>query len=689
MSAIAALLRPRSVAVIGASADAGKMTGRPVAYLQKHGFDGAIWPVNPRAETIAGLPCYPDVAALPGAPDAAIVLLGPDRAEAAVRDLAARGCQAAIVLASGYGEASEEGSRRQQALKAAAGEMRLLGPNTIGLVNLTDGIMLSATGALEVGDLPAGRISVVSQSGGILGSLLSRAADRGIGFAKLVSTGNEADLDSSDLIEHLVEDSATDVIAVYMEGLRRPEAFKHAARRAAELGKPIVVYKVGRSESGARSATSHTGALAGADRVYDALFRQFGVIRAESFTDLLDIPAALVAGRRMAGERVAILTSTGGAGTLLADNCGLAGLDVPMPDDATTERLATLLNEDQAAIGRNPVDVTLAGLQPELFRGAITALLESPGYDAVVVVIGSSALARPDIVAGAIVECQDRSDKPVLAYVSPHAPHLVRLLNAKGIPAFATPESCATMLRALRSRTLPPAPAEVQADAGVLAGLPSGNLNEAESKTLFARFGVPVTREHAAADAGAAEAAARSLGGEVVLKILSRAIAHKSDLGGVKVGLTAEQVPEACDTMLERLRAAGAPAPEGFLVQERIRGGVEMILGFHRDPQLGPVILLGAGGVAAELFQDTALRLLPIARADAGAMVEELKAARLLRGYRGAPPADVAALVDAVMAFAAMAGAAGERLLEAEINPLFVLPEGEGARAVDGLAVLR
>jgi acyl-CoA synthetase (NDP forming) len=689
MSAIGALLRPRSVAVIGASADAGKMTGRPVGYLQKYGFDGDIWPVNPRAETIAGLRCYPDVASLPGAPDAAIVLLGPERAEAAVRDLAARGCQAAIVLASGYGEANEEGARRQQALKEAAGGMRLLGPNTIGLVNLTDGMMLSATGALEVGNLQAGRISVVSQSGGILGSLLSRAADRGIGFAKLVSTGNEADIDSSDMIAHLVEDEATDVIAVYMEGLRRPEAFKQAARRAAELGKPIVVYKVGRSDSGARAATSHTGALAGADRVYDALFRQYGVIRAESFTDLLDIPAALASGRRMAGGRVAILTSTGGAGTLLADNCGLAGIDVPMPDATTTQALATLLNEDPAAIGRNPVDVTLAGLRPDLFRGAIDALLASPAYDAVVVVIGSSALATPDIVAGAIVECQARSEKPILAYVSPHAPHLVRLLNGQGIPAFATPESCASVLRALRPRALPPAPAATPADAGLLADFPAGNLNEAESKALFARFGVPVTREHIAADAAAAEAGARELGGEVVLKILSRAIAHKSDLGGVKVGLTAAQVPEACATMLARLRAAGAPTPEGFLVQERVRGGVEMILGFNRDPQLGPVILLGSGGVAAELFEDVALRLLPIARADAEAMVEELKAARLLRGFRGAPPADIPALVDAVVAFAAMAGAAGERLLEAEINPLFVLPEGQGARAVDGLAVLR
>lgn len=689
MSALAGLLRPRSVAIIGASADPAKMTGRPIGYLQRFGFGGEIWPVNPRAETIAGLPCYPDAASLPGAPDAAIVLLGPERAEAAVRDLALRGCRAAIVLASGYGEANAEGARRQEALKQAAGAMRLLGPNTIGLVNLTDGIMLSATGALEVGDLPAGRISVVSQSGGILGALLSRAADRGIGFAKLVSTGNEADLDSSDLITELLEDAATDVIAVYMEGLRRPEAFKQAARRAAELGKPIVVYKVGRSESGARAATSHTGAMAGADRVYDAMFRQFGVIRAESFTDLLDIPAALVTGRRMAGQRVAILTSTGGAGTLLADNCGLAGIEVAAPDAVTTERLATLLDEDQATVGRNPVDVTLAGLRPDLFRGAITALLESPGYDAVVVVIGSSALAAPDLVAGAIVECQARSDKPVLAYVSPHAPHLVRLLNGQGIAAFATPESCASVVRALQRRAAPPAPDVQAADPGLLAGLSAGNLNEAESKALFARFGVPATRELVAADATEAATAARALGGEVVLKILSRAIAHKSELGGVKLGLTADQVPEACAEMLARLRAAGAHAPEGFLVQERVRGGVEMILGFHRDPQLGPVLLLGAGGVAAELFQDTALRLLPIARADAEAMLDELKAAQLLRGWRGAPPADRTALLDAILAFAAMAAAAGERLSEAEINPLFVLPEGQGVLAVDGLAVLR
>ncbi|HYI83905.1 MAG TPA: CoA-binding protein, partial [Acetobacteraceae bacterium] len=429
MDAIARLLRPDSVAVIGASADPTKMTGRPVGYLQKHGFAGAIYPVNPRAASIGELPCYPDVAALPEAPDVGLVLVGPERAEQAVRDLAARGTAAAIVLASGYGEASPDGARRQQALREAAGPMRLLGPNTIGLVNLTDGIMLSATGALEVGELPPGRISLVSQSGGILGSLLSRAADRGIGFAKLVSTGNEGDLDSADFVEHLVEDDATAVIAVYMEGLRRPDAFRRAAQRAAACGKPIVVFKVGRSESGARAASSHTGALAGADRMYDAFFRQLGVIRAETFADLLDIPGALACGRRAAGRRVAVLTSTGGAGTLVADACGLAGFEVPPPDAATVARLAALQEGGQAAADRNPVDVTLAGLQPTLFRTAIDALLDSPGYDALVTIVGSSALAQPDLVADAVVECQARSEKPVLAYVSPHAPHIIRLLN--------------------------------------------------------------------------------------------------------------------------------------------------------------------------------------------------------------------------------------------------------------------
>ena len=300
-NAISKLLSPRSVAVIGASADPKKTTGRPVAYLQKHGFSGRIMPVNPKVEKIGGLQCYPDVASLPEVPDVAVVLLGAERAHLAVKELSERGCAAAIVLASGYTETGEEGARRQQQLVEAAGTMRILGPNTIGLVNLTDKIVLSPSGALEMDEFQAGGIGVVSQSGGILGSLLSRASARGVGLSKLISTSNEVDLELADFIDHLAEDPATKVIALYVETVRNPAKFRAACLKAARLGKPVVAFKIGRSEAGAKAAVSHTGAMAGADSMYDALFKQVGVIRAQSFSDLLDIPSALVTGRKLHG----------------------------------------------------------------------------------------------------------------------------------------------------------------------------------------------------------------------------------------------------------------------------------------------------------------------------------------------------------------------------------------------------
>ncbi len=275
--------------------------------------------MNPRYE-IDGLRCYPSVDALPEVPDVAIILLGPERANQAVADLAARGCPAAILLAGGYGETGTTGAQRQEELKAARGSMRILGPNTIGLVNLTERVTLSASGALDMDQLLPGRVAVVSQSGGILGALLSRGVAAGIGFSKLISTSNEVDLDVADFVDYLADDPTTSVIALYIEGLRDSEKFTRAARKARSAGKPVVVYKVGRSEAGAHAANSHTGALAGSDDLYSAYFKQLGVIRAETFADLLDIPFALASGRSMNGRRVAILTSTGGAGTLIADN---------------------------------------------------------------------------------------------------------------------------------------------------------------------------------------------------------------------------------------------------------------------------------------------------------------------------------------------------------------------------------
>lgn len=693
MDAINRLLKPRSVAVIGASADPAKTAGRPVSYLAKHGFAGQVYPVNPKVERIGDLKCYPDIASLPETPDVGIVLLGAERAHVAVRELAARGTAAAIVLASGYTETGEEGARRQQQLVEAAGAMRILGPNTIGLVNLTDSIVLSASGALEMDHFPAGAIGVVSQSGGILGSLLSRAAARGIGLSKLVSTSNEVDLELADFIDALVDDEATKVIALYVEAVRHPEKFRTAALRAARAGKPIVAFKIGRSEAGAKAAVSHTGAMAGADRMYDALFRQTGVIRAQSFGDLLDIPAALATGRKLRGNRVAILTSTGGAGTLVSDSLGVSGFETPAPDAETAAALRALQTGDHAALDRNPIDVTLAGLQPQLLRGAIKALLASPTYDALAIIVGASALAMPELMANAIQDCLPLSDKPVVAYVSPHAPEVQALLTQRGVPAYSAAESCTAALGGLLHASRWTTPGAEAAPATVDAGdLPSGSLDEAQAKQLFARFGVPCARERVVADASQAERAAREFEGRVVLKILSNEITHKSDVGGVAVNLAPEQVGARLATMADDVEQRAGTRPRRFLVQEMVAGGTELILGLHRDA-LGTAILLGMGGVTAELFQDTTMRLLPpqggLGRDEALAMARELKTWPLLDGFRGRPKADVAALVDAIVAFSRMAAQLGDRLVEAEINPVFVLPQGQGVRAADGVVVLR
>jgi len=693
MDSINRLLQPRSVAVIGASADPSKTAGRPVSYLLKHNFPGQIYPVNPKVDRIGDLRCYPDVASLPDVPDVGIVLLGAERAHLAVRDLAARGCAAAIVLASGYTETGEQGARRQEELIQAAGSMRILGPNTIGLVNLTDDIVLSATGALEMDYFTKGSIGVVSQSGGILGALLSRSAARGVGLSKLISTSNEVDLELADFINALVDDEATQVIALYVEAVRNPEKFREAALKAARAGKPIVAFKIGRSEAGAKAAVSHTGAMAGADRMYDALFRRCGVIRAQTFSDLLDIPAALATGRSLKGNRVAILTSTGGAGTLVSDSLGVSGFETPPPDEETAAALRALQTGDHAALDRNPIDVTLAGLQPELLRGAIKALLASPSYDALAIIVGSSSLAMPELMAGAIQDCLPLSDKPVIAYVSPHAPEVGALLTQRGVPAFAAAESCTTALQGMLQWSSWKAP-ELAAEAAPVPvnDLPAGSLDEAQAKQLFARFGVPCAREFVVETAAEAERAARELGDKVVLKILSGEITHKSDVGGVAVNVSPQQVGERMRAMADEVETKARVRPSRFLVQEMVAGGTELILGMHRD-SLGTAILLGMGGVTAELFKDTTMRLLPthggLSRAEALGMAQELKTWPLLDGFRGRPKADVEALVDAIVAFSSMAAQLGDRLLEAEINPVFVLPQGRGVRAADGVVVLR
>lgn len=682
------LFRPASVAIVGASSDPAKLNGRPVSYLRNHGFTGDIWPVNPRYDAIGDLPCFATARDLPGAPDVGLVLVGANRAVEAVRDLAAAGTRFAIVLASGFGETGEEGRARQAALREAAGEMRILGPNTIGIVNLTDGIMLSASGAMETADFTGGRIALVSQSGGILGSLLSRAMARGIGFSKLVATGNEADLEVADFIDDLADDPATEVIALYLETIRDVARFRRAATRAIDAGKRIVAYKVGRSESGAQAASSHTGALAGAAEVYDAFLDQTGILRAETFADLLDLPAALAGGRRMKGGRVAIVTSTGGAATILADNAGLAGFSLPKPDAGTAEKLLSLDLPD-AALDSNPVDVTLAGVKPDLMRRILRYVAESPNFDAVVTVVGSSSIGQPEIVAGPLRETLDLTPKPLLAYVSPDAPGILAHLNRSGVPAFTAPESLPRILSALQRDPFRDEPDQRMAPRVDCSDIPTGQLNEMDSKSLFSRFGIPSPASVPARSPEEAAVIARRLTGKLAVKLLSERITHKTEVGGVALDVAPENVAACCRAMQERLVAGGQGGDvDGFLIEEMVSGGVEMILGFRRDPQLGPCILLGAGGVMTEIYRDIVLRLPPLSGAAANRMIAGLTCSRLLTGFRGQPKADIPALADAILAFADMAECLGDRLVEAEINPLFVLPAGKGVLAGDGVAIL-
>ncbi|ARU88902.1 acetate--CoA ligase family protein [Pseudomonas sp. M30-35] len=694
MNAMEALHNPKSVAVIGASADPTKTSGRPIAYLQKHGYQGKIFPVNPNATELHGLTCYANVEALPEAPDVGLVLLNAQRSIEAVSSLAKIGCKAAIILASGFAESGEEGVKLQQALKDAAGDMRLLGPNTIGLVNLTNRIPLSASSALEVGDLNAGHVAVVSQSGGILGALLSRAAGRGIGLSSLVSTSNEVDLDVSDFIDYLIDEPSTQVIALYLESIRNPQRFREVATRARNAGKPIVVFKIGRSEAGERAASSHTGALAGEDRVYDAFFRELGILRANTFDEFLDIPAGLVSGRSLVGRRVAVLTSTGGAGTLVADSLGMSQFDTPAPDFETAEQLRKLQGNTPAALDRNPIDVTLAGLQPELLRKAINILLRSDSYDALVVIIGSSGLAMPDLVVNAIQDNLSKSSKPVLAYVSPYAPDTLKRLNAALIPGFSTPESCSAVLEGMYKvahySAVSETPLSTESDNS-LASLPDGACDEFVAKQLFSKAGICVPQSKIVTSREEAIAAADSLGEPVVLKVLDAALMHKSDIGGVALNQTVASIGSRFELMNEQLSKHLQQVPKTFLVEKMVAGGHELILGANKD-HLGVAILLGAGGVTAELFKDTTLRILPtvggLSLEQAKEMMRELTTWPLLEGYRGTQPRDIDALAQAIVDFSALVAGLSDKLVTAEINPLFVMPKGEGVVAADAVLVL-
>ena len=684
------LFAPKSIALIGASGDARKNTSRPQRFLRHHGYPGKIIPVNPGRDEILGEKAYPNLQAVPDAVDQAFIMVPADAVAEAIEQCVAKKVPLATIYSDGFAEIGPEGRRKQDELLAIAraGGVRLLGPNCIGLFSSEPSCALSVNAVLEQLEIKPGPLAIVSQSGSMMGGLLSRGLGRGVGFSKLVSVGNEADLGVGEVTDCIVDDPHTGAILLFMETIRDADRLAHAARRAVAAGKPVIVYKLGRSEVGQDLAASHTGAMAGVDEVADAFFRAHGMLRVDTLENLFELPA-LLAGRKPARRhRVAVMTTTGGGAALVVDRLGTFGVEVVPP---TEKVIANLARKNIKIPKTRLTDLTLAGAKKEIYGAVLNELLASDHCDLVLAVAGSSAQFQPQVAIEPLIEA-DRHDKLLAAFLAPHAEASLKLLVDAGIAGFRTPEACADAIRAWRDWTAPAAipaadGARLKACAQRLKTMPGKQINEYDACRVFAELGIA----HAQTEIITTPGQKTAIGFPVVAKILSPDILHKTDAGGVALNIaTPEELEAAASDILSRVRTSQPAArSEGILVQKMERGLVEVILGFRRDPQVGPVVVLGIGGVLAEVYKDLAIRLAPIGIEGARAMVDEVRGLAVIRGYRGMPRGDCAALAQAVAAMSQLALLEDRVVAEAEINPLIVKPEGQGVVAVDGLIVFR
>ncbi|OGA24218.1 MAG: acyl-CoA synthetase, partial [Betaproteobacteria bacterium RIFCSPLOWO2_02_FULL_67_26] len=591
--------------MIGASGDATKNTSRPQRFLRKHGYSGRILPINRGRAEIFGEKAYADLRAVPEPVDHAFIMVP----AAAVAEAIAQCCEKRVpvvtIFSDGFAETGAAGRARQEELLklARASGVRLLGPNCIGLLDLHSHLVLSVNAVLEHAQIRPGATAIVSQSGSMMGALMSRGLGRGTGFSKLVSVGNESDLAVGEIADMLVDDADTRVILLFMETIRDAPRLARAARRAFEAGKPVIVFKLGRSEVGVELASSHTGAMTGSDDMADAFFRANGILRVDLLETLFELPALISGQRPAARHRVAAMTTTGGGAATVVDRLGTLGVEVVPPTDAVV-----------ASLGRNKIgitrarltDLTLAGAKKEIYSGVLNELLASDHCDLVLAVVGSSAQYQPHIAIDPILEAT-RSGKPLAVFCAPQADASLALLAEAGIAGFRTPEACADAIRAWRDWSAPhspPAPdARRLAAARALLGK-KARLNESEACRAFGALGVPAAQSETITS----PEQAIKLEFPVVAKILSPDIAHKTDAGGVVVNVAnADDLKRAAAAILQRVRAAHPEARlNGILVQRMEKGLAEVILGYRRDPQVGPVVVLGVGGVLAEIYRDFA-----------------------------------------------------------------------------------
>ncbi|MFP4015181.1 MAG: acetate--CoA ligase family protein [Chitinispirillaceae bacterium] len=691
------LLRPESVAVVGASSSPGKVGYEILNNLISDGFEGEIYPINPKAPEILDKKCYKSLLDVPGPVDLAIVVIKRDLVIPVLKDCATKGTKAAIVITAGFGETGAEGKTLQEEIVKIVreNEITMVGPNCLGLLNPWSKLNASFGGTVGV----PGGIALISQSGALLTSVQDIAAEEKLGWSVLASIGNKASLDEVDFLENLKDDDNTKVIAAYLENIARGQDFMRVAERVGKV-KPIVILKSGRTSSGAKAASSHTGSLAGADSAYVSAFDRTGVIRAESIEQLFDISMAFSYMPLPAGDRVAVVTNAGGPGIMMSDALEMAGLKVAQLDTETTNKLLDTL--PPAGAVNNPVDV-LGDATSDMYGKAMEIVLESGSVDSMIVVLTPQKMTDEDNVAKKIIELSKKYKKPVFSCFmgAESVKEGVELLRDNKIPQYPVPERAAkAMLEMVKYSQYKARPLRVVERFAVnkypviktIKAYRSRELNEIgelDAKAIMKAYNFDVPPGTLATTVEEAGRFADELGYPIAMKISSPDILHKSDVGGVKIGLANRQaVEDAFELMMLRVNRKKPDADlRGVLIEKMVMGGREVILGMNKDPQFGPVLMFGLGGIFVEVLKDVCFGLAPITAEEAMKMIRSTKSYKLLTGARGTKPVDIAAIVQNLQRMSQLVMDFKE-INEIDINPLMVGPEGDGAFVVDARIII-
>jgi acetyltransferase len=691
---------PRSIALIGASRDHEKIPGRLLAMLRKNEFPGQIYPVNPNYGEIDGLTCFKSVAEI-GAPiDLAVLMIPARGVVAALEQCAAVGVKNAVIISSGFAEEGGDSAAMQEQIASLARRtgMRISGPNAEGFYSAVQQVAATFSPAVDVkpGVTPlvatAKRIGIVAQSGGIGFAYFHRAKALGVAVSYVVSAGNESDLGAGEFFDYMVQDASTDVILLFIEGIRDVENFLRAAQRAAELRKPVIVTKVGRSGAGERAAASHTASMAGWSAAYDAVFAKYGFIVSSDLDEAITIAAVLCSNPLPKGDRVAVLTVSGGAGIWGADAVSLQGLQVPELSAPIQADIKTLLPSYGTA--RNPIDVTAQGVTSGGLQKSIDLLSTSDEVDAILVVLSLSSEVRMPFKRSELKPALEAQRKPVVFYSYTMPSEFARReLATSGVVVLSGLTYAGTALRRLVDyatfKLRPMTAATSLPERDLSAYVKSPRLSEVDSKALLRAAGIALPEEILVTDRSGLDAAIARVGLPLAMKVQSPDIPHKSEVGGVRLNIaTKGEVFLAFEALLNNARRARPDAAvQGVLVSPMAKKGVEIIVGSLLDATFGPMIMVGLGGITTELFRDVVYRPAPVGNEEAAAMLEQLKAAPLLHGFRGAPNADVAALANLIAQVSQLAARLRNDVAEIELNPVLVHPQGQGVTIVDALVV--